>query len=199
MAPNDTDRRRFLLATALDPARAAGVVVGEPARRLGRTERRHGRHRRGRRRVGVAAEPRRRRQHPSRHGRPRRPTPPPVITAAPTTGRRRASAPVFLDGPSGAPARRAAEIAVPAAPDVGTITTVGQLPQHDQPDRHLSRVEHRHRHRRSRSSTSTTATRSPASPRACTRPPTPVSIMHTDTFAQIADLTDAPIPVEISQ
>jgi hypothetical protein len=120
----------------------------------------------------------------------------PADAAAGSTDAAGSEAPVFLDGPSGQVGAGLSEIAVPAAPGVASISTTATF----------------------RSDLPTTET--------CTFPglttgakvtilnldngrtvtctavlggsgAADVLVMHTDLFATIADLTDAPIPVEI--
>ena len=105
---------------------------------------------------------------------------------------------MFLEGPSAVGATQERRSPSPAAPDVEHITTTATLPQHDQPDRHVSR------HRTSPPARTITVTNlnnghsvTCTATRVYIRRHTGL-IVCTDTFAQIADLTDAPIPVEIT-
>jgi hypothetical protein len=186
MALTHTDRRRLLLATALTvvalPAlwwanqsgsaapnvATAGIAVGDGE---------------------VAAD-----AAPTANAAD---TPPGAATdATDATDAAGSEAPVFLDGPAGQVGAGLSEIAVPAAPGVASISTTATF----------------------RSDLPTTAT--------CTFPglttgakvtilnldngrtvtctavlgasgAPDVLVMHTDLFATFADLTDAPIPVEI--
>jgi hypothetical protein len=198
VAPNDTDRRRFLLATGLTllalPAlwwanqqadsgapnvATVGIDVGD-----GQSE--------------AAVGPTNEDQlvEPTVEMAP--PTTAPAITAPPTTAPADPSAPVFLDGPSAGAGGGAAEIAVPAAPTIAGITTSASYRSSISPiDTCLT----------SNIRTGTTVTVvnlnnghsvTCIATRVYSTDGTGL-IMHTDTFSQIADLTDAPIPVEISQ
>jgi hypothetical protein len=169
MALTDSDRRRFLWATALTlvalPAlwwanrddgapsvATAGIVVDDGS---------------------AGAEPER------------------TVPAAAA-----ADAPVFLDGPSGQVGAGLAEIAVPVQPllerittkavfrsDVGSPTTCS-APAVNQGSKIL--VVNLDNNR----SVSCTAKLAPSGA-------ADVLVMHPDLFAEIADLTDSPIPVEI--
>ena len=196
VATNDTDRRRFLLATALTlialPAlwwanqqsesgapnvATAGIDVGngsdsgtvpaDPV--IGQT---------------VVVEP--------------NTTTPPAITEVTTTAPADPSAPIFLEGPRGAVGGGGAQIATPAAPTVAHISTSATYRSTISPSSTClaSSVE-----------TGTVITVvNLNNGRSVTCVATRVYsaddtglVLFTDTFAQIADLTDAPIPVEISQ
>ena len=122
----------------------------------------------------------------------------PVVTAAPTTTPAAPSAPVFLDGPSGAIGAGAAQIATPPAPAVERISTSASYRSSISPadtcltsDIQTGAVV-----------TVTNLDNGHSITCIATRVYSDADIglvMHTDTFSQIADLTDAPIPVEISQ
>jgi hypothetical protein len=197
VAPNDTDRRRFLLAASLTllalPAlwwanqqadsgapnvATVGIDVGDGhSESTAPTD--------DERLVEAASE-----FEPA--------TTAPSITVPPTTPPADPSAPVFLDGPSAVAGGGAAEIAVPAAPTVANITTAAS---------YRSSISPVNTCLTSNIKTGTTITVvnlnnghsvTCIATRVYSTDGTGL-IMHTDTFSQIADLTDAPIPVEISQ
>jgi hypothetical protein len=120
----------------------------------------------------------------------------PADAAAKSADAAGSEAPVFLDGPAGQVGAGLSEIAVPAAPGVASISTTATF--------------------RSDLPTTTTCTFPGLTTGAevtilnldngrtvtCTAVlggsgAADVLVMHTDLFATIADLTDAPIPVEI--
>ena len=120
-------------------------------------------------------------------------TPSPPTTPAVTD-----PAPVFLEGPSAKGATEPPAIGVPAAPTVATITTKANYRSTISPaDTCLvagvdtGTRDHGDEPRQR-------PQRSAASPTACTPTGANGIVLHTDTFAQIADLTDAPIPVDIT-
>ncbi len=190
MTPNETDRRRFLLAAGLTllalPAlwwanhqtdsggpnvATVGIDVGDGDPAVVATD------------TAISAEPA---------------TTQPPSTVPPTTVLADPSAPIFLDGPSAGSGGGAAEIAVPAAPAVAGITTSASYRSSITPiDTCLA----------SNIKTGTTITvvnlnNGHSVDCIATRVYSTTDtglIMHTDTFSQIADLTDAPIPVEIIQ
>ena len=206
MAPNNTDRRRFLLATALTllalPAlwwanqqadsgapnvATVGVDVGD-----------------GSDSDTVAADttamidPVTGQPMPPDTAAVAATTLPTVITAAPTTTPADPSAPVFLDGPSGAIGAGAAQVVTPAAPTVERITTSASYRSSISPIDTCLTADIR------TGATVTVTNLDNGHSVTCiaTRVYSATDIgliMHTDTFSQIADLTDAPIPVEISQ
>ena len=195
MAANNTDRRRFFLATALTlialPAlwwanqqsesgapnvATAGIDVGDgsdsgtvPADPVTSQT--------------VVAEP--------------NTTTDPAIAATSTSAPADPS-PVFLDGPRGAVGGGGAQIATPAAPTVAHITTSASYRSTISPSSSCltpnvdTGTEITVVNLNNGRSVTCVATR------AETADGTGL-ILFTDTFAQIADLTDAPIPVEISQ
>ena len=197
MAPSDSDKRRFLLVTGLTllalPAlwwanqhadsgapnvATVGIDVGDGATAPEATDTAQ----------VVPAAP----------GPAPATTQPPITIAPTTTSSDGPSAPIFLDGPSAASSGGAAAIAVPAAPTVERINTSasyrGSISPSDTcltPDIEtgtlVTVVNLNNGH-----SVTCVATRSYSTDDTGL-------IMHTDTFSQIADLTDAPIPVEISQ
>jgi hypothetical protein len=206
VAPNDKDRRRFLLATALTLAAlpalwwvnrqadsgapnvaTVGIDVGEGS--------------------GSESEPDTFAPDTTPMvdpvtGQPVVPAPatttPPVPTTPQSTDALDPSAPIFLDGPSGVAGAGTGAIATPAAPDVEHITTSASYRSTISPtDTCLA----------SNITTGTTITVTNlnnghsitcTATRVYSTADTGL-ILFTDTFAQIADLTDAPIPVEISQ
>ena len=206
MAPNDKDRRRFLLATALTLAAlpalwwanqktdsgapnvaTVGIDVGDASGSGSESD-------------TFAAD-----TTPMVDPVTGQPvvvapatTTPPVATTPPTTDEFDPSAPIFLEGPSGVAGAGGAAVATPAAPDVEHITTSASYRSTISPtDTCLA----------SNIATGTTITVTNlnnghsitcTATRVYSTADTGL-IMFTDTFAQIADLTDAPIPVEISQ
>ena len=187
-----------------DPARAPRALVGQPAGRFRCAERGHRRHRRRRRRqptnaAAVTAPIDRPPAHPGRdrsgqfdaardHRRADHRAGRPVRRRSSSTARAPAAS------AAGTGDRR------PAAPTVARISTSASYRSTISPvDTCLASPTSR----RARSITVVNLNNGHsvtciATPRVL-RPPTTGLIMHTDTFAQIADLTDAPIPVEISQ
>lgn len=107
-----------------------------------------------------------------------------------------AAAPVFLDGPAGQVGAGLSEIAVPAAPGVASISTTATF-RSDLPTTStctfpglttgaevtILNLDN------GRTVTCTAVLGASGAP--------DVLVMHTDLFSTIADLTDAPIPVEI--
>ncbi len=201
MAPNNTDRRRFLLATALTllalPAlwwanqqadsgapnvATVGIDVGDaPADQNTAVTTPSIDPVTG---LPIAAVP--------------ASSTPPVITAVPTTVPADPSAPVFLDGPTGGLGSGASQIVTPAAPTVERISTSASyrstispvdtcLASNIKTGTQLTVVNLNNGHSVTCIATRVYSTADTG------------LIMHTDTFAKIADLTDAPIPVEISQ
>jgi hypothetical protein len=178
VTPNDSDRRRFLLATSLTllalpalwfVARAANS--GAP--NVASVE------------VGIA-------------GNVATTGSAPTSSAAPTTQPEGEAAPAFLDGPATPVGAANAEIAVPAAPAVTAITThatyrstiaptntclVGDIPT----GRKITVIN-----RNNGLSVECISTRTYSTIKDGV-------VMHPDLFSKIANLTDAPIPVEIRQ
>jgi hypothetical protein len=107
-----------------------------------------------------------------------------------------ASAPVFLDGPSGQVGAGLSEIAVPAAPGVASISTSATF-RSDLPTTSTCVFPGLSTGERvtivnldnGRTAKCTAVLGSSGAD--------DVLVMHTDLFATLADLTDAPIPVEI--
>jgi len=124
----------------------------------------------------------------------------PVVSTTPTVPTTPADndpAPVFLEGPSAKGATEAPAIGVPAAPTVATITTKANYRSTISPidSCPVAGVETGTR------ITVTNLDNGHAVSCIANRVYTDGSdgiVLHTDTFAQIADLTDAPIPVDIT-
>jgi len=124
----------------------------------------------------------------------------PVVATSPTlptTPAVTAPAPVFLEGPSAKGATEAPAVGVPAAPTVATITTKANYRSTISPvdSCFVAGVETGTR------ITVTNLDNGHAVSCIANRVYTDGSegiVLHTTAFAQIADLTDAPIPVDIT-